>query len=307
MKIKILFISLTSVLIFLSPCWVSADITLVQELTSSPGENFKKPELEEQVDEGTGTLQDLEEELKDLKQKLATAKNEAQKNRMKRDIQELEQLITERKQAIERSKSQEGEVAQAKEEVTLYISGNKLRFESGGIVSIVDMDKRRLLNLVPQGKIYYELSFEEWEKLQKRADEAAARLPADKQKDLLPRNIKVTRTGNRQMVNGLNCEQYIITDQLGSEEVWVTKDVEFKEYNALMKKYSELMMRENPEIQRELEKLQVIEGLPIKVISKSPYSMEVTEVKKILTNKLDPALFEVPKGFQKRGPEKTPR
>jgi len=293
----------TSVVLF--PIAASGDLTLVQELTFSIEQSggVKKAELEEQEDEATGTLQDLEEELKDLKVKLSTAKSNVQKKRLHRDIEELEQLIAQRKQDLADSQSLNVQSEGHKEQVTIYLSGNRLRFDAGEIISIVDLDKNRLLNLMPESKTYYEMTFEEWDKMQKRMEEVMGKPPADKQRKLTPKDIQVVHTENRQKVNGFECEQYIITDQMGSDEVWVTKDVEFKEYNALMKKYSNLMMRANPDMQRELEKLQTIEGIPVKIISKSPYSTEITEVKRISTDKLDPALFQVPQGFQKSRPE----
>jgi hypothetical protein len=297
---KISFIPLALTLVFFYPTLTWGDIILYQEITSSPAEaeNNKKPQLEEREDEEVGTLRDLEDELKDLNQKLSRAKNEAQKKRINQDIRELEQLLAESKQGMALSPAP-GEPVSAKEQITIYISGNKLRFDTGPIVSIIDMDRKVILNLSPQGKAYHEITFEEWEKMQKQAEQAMAKMLADKQKNLIPRDVKVTRTENKQKINNFNCEQYTVTDPMGSDEVWVTKDVDFKEYNDLMKRYSEMMMQGNPDVQRELEKLQIIEGIPVKVISKSPYSVETTEVKKVSTEKIDPILFQVPKDFKK--------
>lgn len=302
---KIFFASLMIIPGFLFPMTTFGDMTIVREFTSSPKAegNIEAIELEEQEDEEAGTLQDLQEELKDLKKKLSVTKNEAQKKRINQHIEELQQLIAQRIREVTEFQPFDKLNENIQKQITLYISDNKLRFEMDEIVSIIDLDKNLILNLAPQSKAYQEITFNEWNEMQKQMEEEIRKLPAEKQKKWMLKDVKVTRTEKKQKINGFNCEQYLVTDQTGSEEVWVTKDIAFKEYHALMKKYSETLMGKNPEVRRELEKLHTIEGVPIKVISRSPYRIEITEVKSISTDELDPSLFQVPKGFQKSNPE----
>jgi hypothetical protein len=187
--------------------------------------------------------------------------------------------------------------------VTQYYTPTKMRSEFGeASVSIVDLDKGRMITLMPAAKLYVEQTFDEVKKLtgQMKAPE--------------PR-VTVEETDETEEINGYNCRKIIVrvetthgnmvTKQV--TEHWMTTDVKAVEAVHEFQKNMSEALKDLPQSRAGLEVRQKFadEGLfPIKTVvhmqGPAGETVSTMTVTKIEEGDLDDELFEIPEGYTKQ-------
>jgi hypothetical protein len=192
--------------------------------------------------------------------------------------------------------------------VLLYFSNDRFRTDhsEGGLTTILDFKKDRLVMIDHRSKSYVEVTLSQWGR------EVARRLKKEfsgvkpKKKEII-----VRRTGRTAVINSFQTEQIeILADGELIEENWVTREVEMKEIERVMDQVAKgfskdfrLEMKESREIYEKLKPY----GFPILV---KDYAMthglggiDRVEVKKIEKRDLKDEVFLPPVGYQKIVPE----
>lgn len=186
----------------------------------------------------------------------------------------------------------------------LFVSENQLRtdHQEGGLTTIMDFKKDRMVMIDHRSKGYVEVRFSQWEK------EVAERLKKDSPSiKARAKKITVRRTGETATINGFKTEKIeILADGELTEENWVTRDVKMGEMEKVMDKvaqgFSKEFRSEMKEGREIYEKLKPY-GFPILIkdytITHGLGAIEVLEVKKIEQKSLGEEIFLPPSGYER--------
>lgn len=195
-----------------------------------------------------------------------------------------------------------------------------------GEAYIVRLDKQVFITVDPKDKTYSEITFDEMEKMMKKASGKMDAQMAEMQKQLadmpeeqrkmvekmmgskIPTQAKdvkteVVNTGEKKTISGFACTKLVVKmDDKEAMTFWVTKEV--KEFDSMRKdweEFSKLMMEMNPSVMKGLgDVFKKIEGFPIQTEVIQGIVNTVTKVEK----KVAPASeFEVPAGYKKVAPK----
>jgi hypothetical protein len=190
----------------------------------------------------------------------------------------------------------------------LYFSDHRFRTDhrEGGLTTVLDFKKDRLLMIDHRSKSYVEVKLSQWEREVARSLKEQS--PGVKPKE---RKIVVRRTGRTAVINGFQTEQIeILADGELIEENWMTRGIEMEEIGQVMDRVAQgfskefkLEMKEGREIYEKLKPY----GFPILI---KDYTMtyglapiDRVEVKKIEKRELKDEVFLPPAGYQKIVPE----
>jgi hypothetical protein len=184
-----------------------------------------------------------------------------------------------------------------------YYTATKMRSEMGeDTVSIIDLDKERMITLMPPSKTYMLQTLAQLKQM-------AAMFAGAKPK------IEINKTGEEQEINGYHCTKMVVQiAMMGTTttmEMWLTKDIELDSAVTDFQKNSYEKFKDIPNLVGAYEALKSVsdEGyFPIKTVTqtKTPMgTMTTTQtVTKVETGDLDESLFEIPEGYKemKMGP-----
>lgn len=181
----------------------------------------------------------------------------------------------------------------------LFYSNKRLRIDqkNGKLSTIMDFRKDRILVLDHVSKTYIEYPFSKWEK--QVSQKMGSQQKAHK------RESRIEATGAKKVINGFKTRQIrVFIDGVLFQDNWVTQDVDLEEMLKAIKKgvgrlsgFSRAEMEEKEEIYHKIKEW----GFPIltnqyqKVYGKT--LKEVTEVKRIETQRLNSHLFIPPRGY----------
>jgi hypothetical protein len=104
---------------------------------------------------------------------------------------------------------------------TIMISGNKQRSDDGDRSTIVDLDREAMINIDHKKKEYTEMTFAEWREMMsklKGSGKSAKMDKADRENVDVKFDVKVDKTGERQTINGYECEKVIVTLTMEGEQ-----------------------------------------------------------------------------------------
>ncbi|NIQ38329.1 MAG: DUF4412 domain-containing protein [Proteobacteria bacterium] len=187
--------------------------------------------------------------------------------------------------------------------LVLYYSKKRLRIDQkdGKLSTILHFRNDRILILDHTSKSYITYPLSSWQK-------QVAQKIAPQQKEHRKREIRVKSTGVEKTINGFRTTQIrVFLDGDLFQDSWVTRDVDVEEMLEAIKKgiggpsgLSSSEMEEKEEIYEKVKET----GFPIltmeyrQVFGKT--LKDITEVKRIETQKLDPRLFSPPKEYRQR-------
>lgn len=191
-----------------------------------------------------------------------------------------------------------GAGAAQKATTTQYYTATKMRNEYGEhSVSIIDLDKERMITLMHETKMYFEQSFDDLKKM------------AEAFKGTEP-EYEIEKTKETKKINGYTCQKVIMrVKQMGAETVtesWMTKDIEIDSaITKFLKNWAE-KVKDIPHQQQNFEAQQKLfdEGLfPVKTVTRLKMAMGTVTTTQTLTKikkgDLDDSLFEIPEGYTK--------
>jgi Domain of unknown function (DUF4412) len=172
--------------------------------------------------------------------------------------------------------------------VNYYTKGDKVRFEvnsqRGEADIIFDKKNNKMLMIMPAMKMYMEFPMNlvpnENYSTGKGDDSSGEKAKID-----------FVKTGETKNINGYNCEKWVIKDEKGSSEAWMTKDL-----GGIMFFESPMSRKSKPKWQQDLEDSGYF---PMLVMQKDSDGKETKafEVKSVEKQSLDDSFFSVPDGF----------
>ena len=104
---------------------------------------------------------------------------------------------------------------------TQMISGNKMRSDNGDHSTIMDLDREVMISIDHKKHEYTEMTFAEWRAMMQKAMGAGkpeAGETSESEKVDFKFDVKLDRTGERQTINGYNCEKVILTMKAEGEQ-----------------------------------------------------------------------------------------
>ncbi len=103
----------------------------------------------------------------------------------------------------------------------IMISGNKQRTDYDDNSTIIDLDREVMINIDHKKKEYTEMTFAEWREMMSKVKGSGKTektgKPGQENVDV-KFDVKVDKTGERQTINGYNCEKVIVTLTMEGEQ-----------------------------------------------------------------------------------------
>lgn len=210
-----------------------------------------------------------------------------------------------------------------------YISEQKMRVDitgaEGKMTGIMRLDERKIYNVMWASKQYTELSMDSMKQMQQQASEALKKMPSmEEALEKMPpevraqmqahlggsaaqrQEIKVTKTGRTETVNGFECEEYRADTTTLAAQLFVTQkypevrqsfDVWMKEFGGFHELAGEAGMQDVFD--------KIPNGFPVlvKELKLDSFGMEpsyqVTEIVSVTEMQLPADAFQVPAGFSR--------
>lgn len=176
------------------------------------------------------------------------------------------------------------------EQVTLYVSGKRVRFDKGqSMTSIMLADKKVTFSIMHEGRKYVVMPHSEvTERDMKEADKADAEFLA---------TATIESTGTTDRISGYSCRQVRIRGKdRRLTELWVSDTaLDMKTFFGEFKSFMGLGL---PPFFKELDKHPELKGVPIRVVEYEDVTRyRRSTVTKLDTSVLDASVFEVPAGY----------
>ena len=181
---------------------------------------------------------------------------------------------------------QETSVGEVKSRTTMYISGSKLRSDNGTETSVImDTDTGDMTTLMQEQKMVMKVTAAELK--------AATAALSDKPQPELPMP-KLTATGQKEKVQGYDCEIYI-SELMGTKtKMWVAKD--YPGYDKLKKGLAVAA-----KMGAGAAKAPEIPGMTLRYEYEQQGLKFVTNLVSITEKPVDASLFTVPTGYKAPG------
>ncbi len=182
---------------------------------------------------------------------------------------------------------QETAAGEVKSRTTMSISGDMMRTDNGTETSVImDIKTGNMTTLMHEQKMAMKVDM-----AQLKAAAAGATASADALK-IEPG--KLTATGKKQMINGYDCEEYTLENSGTTASMWITKD--YPGYDKLKKELSALEKLNTSGV-----KQPETPGMAIRTETTVSGVKFATTLVSIKEQKVDPAIFKVPAGYQALG------
>jgi hypothetical protein len=188
--------------------------------------------------------------------------------------------------------------------ITMYVRGDKVAYDMsvlGGMISfrsIIDRNNRTMTVLSPN-KHAYVTSLRSVDKIRSKVDDSlnAHSDLLDSLDQMLPKP-----TGNKQTINGLECEEYKGTFKGMDMDMWITQDPRLKFYDVIR----DALLGRNKTGEGGMEMIMALlkpiagEGkVPVKMaLTKDGKSFIKSELKEMTEQKIDDEIFEIPKDYE---------
>jgi len=182
----------------------------------------------------------------------------------------------------------ENDTPAGKEQITLYVSGSKVRFDKGqSMTSIVLNDKKVTFSIMHEPRQYVVLPHD-----QIRMDAPGSQAetePADE--------FTVESTGQVEKISGFTCHQVRLKERNGIvTELWIAEDA--LDMRTFMIEFNSFMEFGMAQATKQLEKHPELRGLPIRVIEyRGSKMVRRATIHRVDTAKIPDSMFEVPAGY----------
>jgi hypothetical protein len=177
-----------------------------------------------------------------------------------------------------------------KQQVTLFVSGQRIRFDQGqNISSIILADKKLTFSIMHKERQYVVLPHE-----QVKPNESKS--TASEDSDLPPSAVQ--STGRTQEINGFQCRECRITEKDGLvTEMWISDKA--LDMNVFLKEFQSFLEFGLAPASKQLEKFPQLKGIPIRVTELSGTTiLRQATVDRLDTTKIEDKFFEVPAGYE---------
>ncbi|MGD9487411.1 MAG: DUF4412 domain-containing protein [Calditrichaceae bacterium] len=208
-------------------------------------------------------------------------------------------------------------------ETTIYVAGKNLRVdeeEEGAKTSqFILGDKEAVYHVMWDKKQYIEMTYEDMKKIQKQASAMAEgmmkNMPPEIQAQIEAqmgqakkekKESKITKTGNKQTINGFPCDEYLVENASELRQFWVTG--KFPELRKSMENMFELLSGFGPPEAGD-DDMEIWEKIPGSwpVLTKDvnynnmymSISMDVDETISVESKNISADMFIVPANFKK--------
>lgn len=181
----------------------------------------------------------------------------------------------------------------AKEQITLYVSGPRLRLDKGQAMSSIMLNDRKVTySILHETRQYVQMSHELFQGLG-QALGAAADAAAQ-----LSEGLRVEPTNQQETIGGYPCRLVRVRDATGAlTELWVTRDA--AELDAILGEFKSLMEFGLPAAGSMLERHPELKGVPMRVTEYAGASVaRRSTVTRFDRAKVAPAVFEIPAGYE---------
>ncbi|MCC7517985.1 MAG: DUF4412 domain-containing protein [Verrucomicrobiae bacterium] len=186
-----------------------------------------------------------------------------------------------------------GDANGAKEQVTLYVSGPRLRLDKGQTMSSIILNDRKVTySILHETRQYVQMSHELFKGLGQSLGMAAN---AAAQANAL---LRVEPTDQRETIGGRPCRLVRVRDASGAlTELWVTRDA--AELDALLSEFKSLMDFGLPAVSGALDQHPELKGVPMRVTEYEGVNVvRRSTIKSFDRTKITPGLFEIPAGYE---------
>lgn len=179
-----------------------------------------------------------------------------------------------------------------KEQITLYISGKKVRFDQGQRMSSIILMDRKVTYSVDHGMRKYAVLPHDRVPL----GDAAGKKGATTGDGALD-SLKIEATGKSEKISGFKCNQVFVTEKDGSRsELWIAPDaLDLKVFLAEFNRFQEFGLAQTL---KELEKRPELRGIPLRVIEYNQAAMaRRATINRLETKPIPESVFEIPAGY----------
>lgn len=187
--------------------------------------------------------------------------------------------------------------------ITMYVRADKVACEVsafGGLISaksIIDRNARTMTMLT--GKHAYITSLRSVDKIRSKVDDSvnAHSDLLDSLDQMLPKP-----TGNKQTINGLDCEEYKGTFKGMDMDMWITQDARLKFYDVIRDAFLGRNRTGEGGMEQIMALLKPVAGegkVPVKMaLLKDGKAFIKSELKEMKEEKIDDSVFEIPKDYE---------
>jgi hypothetical protein len=180
-----------------------------------------------------------------------------------------------------------------KDQVTLYVSGQRLRLDKGQMMSSIILgDKKVTYSILHETRQYVQMPHELFKGLGQALGAAAGAAAQAGEA------FSVEPTDKQETLGGRPCRLVKVRDPLGAlTELWVTRDA--AELDALLVEFKSLMDFGLPTAGGVLEKHPELKGIPMRVTEFSGANVaRRSTVKSFDRAKIAASIFEIPSGYE---------
>jgi len=175
-----------------------------------------------------------------------------------------------------------------KEQITLYVSGLRIRLDQGPrMSSIILNDKRVTYSLMHELRQYAVLPHD-----QIKPDPAEA-----KNQPEAPGDLVIESTGATEQIGGFSCRQVRIKEKNGATtELWIADQA--LDMNVLLNEFRSLMDLGFAQLKEQFEKRPELRGFPMRIVEyKNAQLVRQATVSRFDLAKIPDSIFEVPAGY----------
>ena len=187
-----------------------------------------------------------------------------------------------------------------KEQVTLYVSSKRIRFDKGqSMSSIILLDKKVTFSIMHESQRYVVLFHD-----QIKGEGPAAKTKGDINGKMLHDDVEsldtsvIEATGKTETINGFLCQQVLIKERDGTRtELWVSQEaLDMKTFLGEFRSFMEFGFSQ---MAKELEKHPELRGVPIRVVDYDRSKMlRRATIERLETHAIPNSVFEVPAGYR---------
>ena len=180
-----------------------------------------------------------------------------------------------------------------KEQVTLYVSGPRLRLDKGQtLTSIILGDKKITYSILHETRQYVQMPHELFKGMGQALGAAAGAAAQASE------SLRVESTNKQETISGHPCRLVRVRDASGAlTELWVTRDA--SELDGLLGEFKSLMDFGLPAAGAVLDKHPELKGIPMRVTEYEGASVaRRSTVKNFDRTKVSPSVFEIPAGYE---------
>lgn len=177
-----------------------------------------------------------------------------------------------------------------KEQITLSVSGNRVRLDKGqSLSSIILADKKVTFSVMHEPRAYVKLSHDEM------------KVPNASEGEILDDAVFDT-TNQLEQINGYRCRKVRVKEKDGTlMELWIAENaLDMKSFLNEFKSFMEFGLAQ---ASKQLEKHPELRGVPIRVVEyQGTKPIRRATIQRLDTAKISDSVFEIPAGYEEWKP-----